>query len=49
MAEVYKQMNDIAAKKREKIDKLNTKICKLKAMIVKHESLIRTLEIKNLF
>lgn len=47
MDEVHKQMNDIAAKQKEKIDELNAEIRKLKAMIVKHESRIRTLENKN--
>jgi len=47
MDEVHKQMNDIAAKQKEKIDELNAEIRKLKAMIVKHESRIRTLETKN--
>ena len=49
MDEVHKQMNDIAAKQKEKIDKLNAEIRKLNAMIVKHESRIQTLEIKKLF
>ena len=47
MDEVHKQMNDIAAKQKEKIDELNAEIRKLRAMIVKHESRIRTLETKN--
>lgn len=47
MDEVHKQMNDIASKQKEKIDELNAEIRKLKAMIVKHESRIRTLETKN--
>jgi len=47
MEEVHKQMNDIAGKQKEKIDELNAEIRKLKAMIVKHESRIRTLETKN--
>ena len=47
MDEVHKQMNDIAAKQKDKIDELNAEIRKLKAMIVKHESRIRTLETKN--
>ena len=47
MDEVHKQMNDIAAKQKEKINELNAEIRKLKAMIVKHESRIRTLETKN--
>ena len=49
MDEVHKQMNDIAAKQKEKIDELNAEIRKLNAMIVKHESRIQTLEIKKLF
>ena len=40
-------MNEIAGKQKEKIDELNAEIRKLKAMIVKHESRIRTLETKN--
>jgi uncharacterized coiled-coil DUF342 family protein len=47
MDEVHKQMNDIASKQKEKIDELNAEIRKLKAMIVKHESRIRTLETKT--
>jgi len=47
MDEVHKQMNEIAGKQKEKIDELNAEIRKLKAMIVKHESRIRTLETKN--
>jgi len=38
MEEVHKQMGDIAAKQKDKIDELNAEIRKLKAMIVKHES-----------
>ena len=49
MDEVHKQMNDIAAKQKEKNDELNAEIHKLKAMIVKHESQIWTLETKQLF
>lgn len=47
MEEVHKQMGEIAAKQKDKIDELNAEIRKLKAMIVKHESRIRTLETKN--
>lgn len=47
MDEVHKQMADIAAKHKERIDEMGAEIRKLKAMIVKHESRIRTLETKN--
>ena len=47
MDEVHKQMNDIATKQKERIDEMGAEIRKLKAMIVKHESRIRTLETKN--
>lgn len=47
MDEVHKQMGDIAAKQKERIDEMGAEIRKLKAMIVKHESRIRTLETKN--
>lgn len=47
MDEVQKQMNEIAGKQKDKLDELNAEIRKLKAMIVKHESRIRTLETKN--
>ena len=47
MEEVHKQMSEISAKQKSKIDELNAEIRKLKAMIVKHESRIRTLETKN--
>ena len=47
MDEVHKQMGEISAKQKEKIDEMGAEIRKLKAMIVKHESRIRTLETKN--
>ena len=47
MEEVHKQMGEIAGKQNDKISELNAEIRKLKAMIVKHESRIRTLETKN--
>jgi len=47
MDEVHKQMGEIAAKQKERIDEMGAEIRKLKAMIVKHESRIRTLETKN--
>ena len=47
MDEVHKQMSEIAAKQKERIDEMGAEIRKLKAMIVKHESRIRTLETKN--
>ena len=47
MDEVHKQMGEISAKQKERIDEMGAEIRKLKAMIVKHESRIRTLETKN--
>lgn len=47
MEEVHSQMTEITGKQKEKIDELSAEIRKLKAMIVKHESRIRTLETKN--
>ena len=47
MDEVQKQMGEIASKQKERIDEMGAEIRKLKAMIVKHESRIRTLETKN--
>ena len=47
MDEVHKQMGEIAGKQKERIDEMGAEIRKLKAMIVKHESRIRTLETKN--
>ncbi len=47
MEEVHNQMTEIAAKQKDRIDELAAEIRKLKAMIVKHESRIRTLENKN--
>ena len=47
MDEVQKQMGVIASKQKERIDEMGAEIRKLKAMIVKHESRIRTLETKN--
>ena len=49
MGEVHKQMNNIAAKQKEKNYKLNAEIHKLKSMIVKHEFRIQALEIEKLF
>ena len=46
MDEVHKQMGEIAGKQKERIDEMGAEIRKLKAMIVKHESRIRTLETK---
>lgn len=42
-----KQINEATGKQQGKIDELNSEIRKLKAMIVKHETRIRTLETKN--
>lgn len=47
MEEVHKQIGDITAKQKEKTDELAAEIRKLKAMIVKHESRLRTLESRN--
>ena len=47
MEEVHNQMTEITSKQKDKIDDLSAEIRKLKAMIVKHESRIRTLESKN--
>jgi len=47
MDEVQKQMGELASKQKERIDEMGAEIRKLKAMIVKHESRIRTLETKN--
>ena len=47
MEECQSQMEEITSKQKEKIDELSAEIRKLKAMIVKHESRIRTLETKN--
>ena len=47
MDEVHKQMSEIAAKQKDRLDEMGAEIRKLKAMIVKHESRIRTLETKN--
>merc|ERR1712018_372697 len=47
MDEVHGQMGEISAKQKERIDEMGAEIRKLKAMIVKHESRIRTLETKN--
>jgi predicted RNase H-like nuclease (RuvC/YqgF family) len=47
MEEVHSQMTEITGKQKEKVDELGAEIRKLKAMIVKHESRIRTLENKN--
>jgi len=45
--ECSKQISDATGKQQGKIDELNSEIRKLKAMIVKHETRIRTLETKN--
>merc|ERR1712025_597465 len=45
--ECKKQIDDATGKQQVKIDELNSEIRKLKAMIVKHETRIRTLETKN--
>ena len=47
MEEVHNQMTEITTKQNDKISELSAEIRKLKAMIVKHESRIRTLETKN--
>ena len=47
MEEVHNQIGEITAKQKEKSDEQAAEIRKLKAMIVKHESRIRTLETKN--
>jgi len=45
--ECSRQITDATGKQQGKIDELNSEIRKLKAMIVKHETRIRTLETKN--
>lgn len=45
--ECHKQITEATGKQQGKIDELNSEIRKLKAMIVKHETRIRTLETKN--
>ena len=47
MEDVHNQIGEITAKQKEKSDEQAAEIRKLKAMIVKHESRIRTLETKN--
>jgi len=47
MDECKKQIDDATGKQQVKIDELNSEIRKLKAMIVKHETRIRSLETKN--
>lgn len=47
MEECHRQIQEITGKQREKVDELNAEIRKLKAMIVKHETRIRSLETKN--
>ncbi|XP_040578676.1 coronin-1C-A [Lepeophtheirus salmonis] len=47
MEEVHSQITSITAKHKEKIDEQVAEIRKLKAMIVKHESRIGTLETRN--
>ncbi|TRY70535.1 hypothetical protein TCAL_12629 [Tigriopus californicus] len=47
MQEVHNQVEDLMDKQKGKIDELSAEIRKLKAMIVKHESRIRTLENRN--
>jgi len=46
MDECNRQIQEATGKQKEKIDELNAEIRKLKAMIVKHESRIRSLETK---
>ena len=41
MEEVAKQLAEMSAKQKEKVEELNSEIRKLKAMIVKHETRIR--------
>lgn len=41
MEEVNKQLSELSAKQKEKVEELNSEIRKLKAMIVKHETRIR--------
>jgi len=45
--ECKKQIDEATGKQQGKIDELNSEIRKLKAMIVKHETRIRSLETKN--
>jgi len=45
--ECHRQIQEATGKQQGKIDELNAEIRKLKAMIVKHETRIRTLETKN--
>ena len=40
-------MNEVCNKQKDRVDELSAEIRKLKAMIVKHESRIRSLESKN--
>lgn len=46
MEECSRQISEVTGKQKEKIDELNSEIRKLKAMIVKHETRIRSLENK---
>ena len=41
MEEVNKQLSEMSARQKEKVEELNSEIRKLKAMIVKHETRIR--------
>merc|ERR1711936_1557709 len=45
--ECHRQISEATGKQQGKIGELNAEIRKLKAMIVKHETRIRTLETKN--
>jgi len=47
LEECRSMVSDSSEKSQAKIEELNSEIRKLKAMIVKHETRIRTLETKN--
>jgi len=47
MEECHRQIQEVAGKQKDKVDELSAEIRKLKAMIVKHETRIRSLETKN--
>jgi len=47
MEECHKQIQEATGKQKEKVEELGAEIRKLKAMIVKHETRIRSLETKN--
>lgn len=49
MEEVNKQLAEVTAKQKEKVEELNSEIRKLKAMIVKHETRIRYLALKTFY